>query len=394
MEFRLPETAKGAPLTSENGAGKLLDTLIDPGDMPGGADAGDQAMTVVHSRPVGQLDRRLRPAVRRAGRQHPRPPGAGRLTTTSTPPSARSAVPEQGAALGHTRCAATICWRSPPAPGTCSVADCVGNAYTARGAGSFVAETIGRVRAAESSGPLTLRADLGLLHRKVVEVCDTTASATRSSPSSPRSCPSPSWRSRRRLEPIPYWLEDGADVAETRYRPLGIKGLPVRLIMRRVRPTPADSSPCSATTTTIRSSPTGPGTLWSLRPTIPPRRDRIRHLRPRAGGGSGALGLGPLRGQRRLVGPVRDYRNNLAHWTGRPGLGKAREALPTRAAGHPGPCCNTRSQSGRWARPGENDPATRVLVTGSSATSGPAWSDNPRRRPHGRWCGQRSLPAL
>ena len=46
MEFRLPETAKGAPLTSENGAGKLLDTLIDPGDMPGGADAADQAMTV------------------------------------------------------------------------------------------------------------------------------------------------------------------------------------------------------------------------------------------------------------------------------------------------------------------------------------------------------------
>jgi hypothetical protein len=31
----------------------------------------------------------------------------------------------------------------------------------------------------------------------------------------------------------PYRLEDGADVAETRYRLLGIKGLPVRLIMRR-----------------------------------------------------------------------------------------------------------------------------------------------------------------
>jgi hypothetical protein len=47
--------------------------------------------------------------------------------------------------------------------------------------------------------------------------------------------------------------------------------------------------------------------------------------------------LGGLRAKPSLVGPVQDYRNNLAHWTGRPGLGKAREALPTRAAGHPGP---------------------------------------------------------
>jgi hypothetical protein len=34
---------------------------MDPGDMPRGPDAGDQAMTMVHSLPVGQLDRRLRP---------------------------------------------------------------------------------------------------------------------------------------------------------------------------------------------------------------------------------------------------------------------------------------------------------------------------------------------
>ncbi len=40
--------------------------------------------------------------------------------------------------------------------------------------------------------------------------------------------------------PIPYWIEGGADVAETTYLPF--KGepdaLPVRLIVRRVRPTP------------------------------------------------------------------------------------------------------------------------------------------------------------
>ena len=37
--------------------------------------------------------------------------------------------------------------------------------------------------------------------------------------------------------PIPYFL-DGADVAETTYRPFGTKGRACRLIVRRVRPTP------------------------------------------------------------------------------------------------------------------------------------------------------------
>jgi hypothetical protein len=40
--------------------------------------------------------------------------------------------------------------------------------------------------------------------------------------------------------PIPYWLDDGADVAETTYTPFADKkdAKPVRLIVRRVRPTP------------------------------------------------------------------------------------------------------------------------------------------------------------
>jgi len=37
--------------------------------------------------------------------------------------------------------------------------------------------------------------------------------------------------------PIPYFL-DGADVAETTYRPFGKKAPVVRLIVRRVKPTP------------------------------------------------------------------------------------------------------------------------------------------------------------
>ena len=38
--------------------------------------------------------------------------------------------------------------------------------------------------------------------------------------------------------PISYWLEGGADVAETSYRPFGKRGPAVRLIVRRVRLTP------------------------------------------------------------------------------------------------------------------------------------------------------------
>ena len=40
--------------------------------------------------------------------------------------------------------------------------------------------------------------------------------------------------------PIPYWMEGGADVAETSYTPFQHEpdAVPVRLIVRRVRPTP------------------------------------------------------------------------------------------------------------------------------------------------------------
>ena len=46
--------------------------------------------------------------------------------------------------------------------------------------------------------------------------------------------PEPDWR------PIPYWTEGGADVAKTEYTPFKSQpgAAPVRLIVRRVRPTP------------------------------------------------------------------------------------------------------------------------------------------------------------
>jgi hypothetical protein len=75
--------------------------------------------------------------------------------------------------------------------------------------------------------------------------------------------------------PIPYWLEDGADVAETGYRPFGKKGPLTRLIVRRVRPTP---------------------------------------------GGQLALALGALRRQAAWLA-LCGMAYNLARWTGRLGVG-------------------------------------------------------------------------
>ena len=46
-----------------------------------------------------------------------------------------------------------------------------GRANTARGAGHFLRETIGRVRAAGASGQLTMRADAGFYAHAVVAVC-------------------------------------------------------------------------------------------------------------------------------------------------------------------------------------------------------------------------------
>mgnify|MGYP000507024661 CR=1 FL=1 len=116
-----------------------------------------------------------------------------------------------------------------------------GRANTARGAAHFLVETIGRVRDAGASGQLTVRADSGFYAHAVVAVCrkaDVRFSITiRQSPATRRlieAIPEDAW------SPIPYWIEGGADVAETTYTPFpGEKdAAPVRLIVRRVRPTP------------------------------------------------------------------------------------------------------------------------------------------------------------
>src|SRR5450759_1279384 len=114
-------------------------------------------------------------------------------------------------------------------------------ANTVRGAAHFLVETIGRVRSAGASGQLTMGADSGFYASEVVGVCrkaDVRFSITLRQHASVRrlieAIPEDAWT------PIPYWIAGGADVAETTDTPFaGEKDAkPVRLIVRRVRPTP------------------------------------------------------------------------------------------------------------------------------------------------------------
>src|SRR5450759_3024158 len=116
-----------------------------------------------------------------------------------------------------------------------------GNANSGRSAGHFLTETIGRVRAAGARGQLTMRADSGFYAHAVVAVCrrlDVRFSITIRQHKGVRrlieAIPEDAWT------PILYWIDGGADVAETTYTPFAQEkdAVPVRLIVRRVRPTP------------------------------------------------------------------------------------------------------------------------------------------------------------
>ena len=116
-----------------------------------------------------------------------------------------------------------------------------GRANTARGAAHFLRETVGRVRYAGANGRLTLRADSGFYTHGVVSVCrkmDVRFSITIRQHKSLRNLieaiPEEDWT------PIPYWMDGAADVAETTCTPFQSEpdAAPVRLIVRRVKPTP------------------------------------------------------------------------------------------------------------------------------------------------------------
>ena len=116
-----------------------------------------------------------------------------------------------------------------------------GRANTARSAAHFLRETVGRVRYAGAAGPLTVRADSGFYTHVIVAACrdksvrfSITVRQHQSVRNIIEAIPETEWT------PIPYWMDGAADVAETTYVPFESKpdAAPVRLIVRRVKPTP------------------------------------------------------------------------------------------------------------------------------------------------------------
>ena len=99
-------------------------------------------------------------------------------------------------------------------------------------------------------GQLTVRADSGFYTHAIVAVCremDVRFSITIRRHARLRNIieaiPETDWT------PIPYWMDGAADVAETSYTPFqsGPDAAPMRLIVRRVKPTPGSQLALFAT---------------------------------------------------------------------------------------------------------------------------------------------------
>ena len=116
-----------------------------------------------------------------------------------------------------------------------------GRANTARGAAHFLRETVSRVRYGGASGQLTMRADSGFYTHAVVAVCRRINSATPSPSASTKAC---TISSRRYPKMHADSLLDGRccppPIGRDHLHPLPGRGdaAPVRLIVRRVKPTP------------------------------------------------------------------------------------------------------------------------------------------------------------
>ena len=125
-----------------------------------------------------------------------------------------------------------------------------GRANTARGAAHFLRETVSRVRYAGATGQLTVRADSGFYTHDIVAVCrkakvrfSITARQHQSLRNIIEAIPEADWT------PIPYWMEGAADVTETEYTRFESEpdAASVRLIVRRVKPTPGSQLALLAT---------------------------------------------------------------------------------------------------------------------------------------------------
>ena len=125
-----------------------------------------------------------------------------------------------------------------------------GRANTARGAAHFLRETVSRVRYGGARGQLTAPADSGFYTHALVAVCrrmDARFSIAIRQRARLRNLieaiPEEDWT------PIPYWMDGAADVAETTCTPFQSEpdAAPVRLIVRRVKPTPGSQLALFAT---------------------------------------------------------------------------------------------------------------------------------------------------
>ena len=157
---------------------------------------------------------------------------------------------KQGAAFGYTKVRGYH-----PQFATCAATGMVlfsrlrgGSAGAARGAKSFLTESVSRVRDAGATGQLVVRADSAFYSRAVLATAtkfkvqfSVTARQDKKIRAAIEAIDEDAWA------PIPYWLStpevSGADVAETSYTAFsgsngGKDAIEVRLVVRRVRPTP------------------------------------------------------------------------------------------------------------------------------------------------------------
>ena len=205
-----------------------------------------------------------------------------------------------------------------------------GRVNTARGAAHFLRETVGRVRYAGARGQLTVRADSGFYAHAIVAVCrkmDVRYSITIRQHKSLRhlieAIPEADWT------PIPYWMDGTADVAETTCIPFQNEpdAAPVRLIVRRVKPTPGSQLALFATYSYHGFITDRDGEMLEL------EADHRRHaeienaIRDLKYG----VGLNHLPSGRFAANPelaegcwlaVQVLAHNLARWTARIGLGE------------------------------------------------------------------------
>lgn len=284
-----------ATLAAHLGLCELLDEHVDLGDAPGRANVGVKAMTLIASILAGgdcfddaaaltagrtaavlghelrapstlgtfarsftwghvrQLDRVSRRLLARGWQAGAGPDGLATLDLDSTICQTYG-LAKQGAKFGHTH----VRGYHPLLAVIAGTGDIVhgrlrgGNAADARDAAGFLTEALARIT--EAGGKVgVVRGDAGFFSQQLLDTA--TAHDVRFSitiKQNPRVKAAIEAIDDDAWTPIDYWIDGGADVAEVSFLPTKKATRPARLIVRRVRPTPAPSSRCWPPTTTTR----------------------------------------------------------------------------------------------------------------------------------------------